>query len=52
MLALTDTPHAPWHLVPANDKRYARLDIIRHACRRISAAMAEIPNAKRSNHKK
>jgi len=39
MLALTDTPHAPWHLIPANNKRYARLDIIRHACRHISAAL-------------
>lgn len=39
MLALTDTPHAPWHLVPANNKRFARLEIIRHACRRIAAAL-------------
>ena len=39
MLALTDSPHAPWHLVPANNKRYARLEIIRHTCRRIAAAL-------------
>jgi AMP-polyphosphate phosphotransferase len=39
MLALTDSPHAPWHLVPSNNKRYARLEIIRHACRRITAAL-------------
>ena len=39
MLALTDSPHAPWHLVPANNKRFARLEIIRHACRRITAAL-------------
>jgi AMP-polyphosphate phosphotransferase len=39
MLALTDNPHAPWHLVPGNNKRFARLEIIRHACRRITAAL-------------
>lgn len=39
MLALTDTPHAPWHLIPANDKRYARLQILRTACRAIQAAL-------------
>ncbi len=41
MLALTDTPLAPWHLVPANNKRYARLDILRQASRRITAALEE-----------
>ena len=30
MLARTDTAHAPWHLVSANDKRYARLQVLRH----------------------
>lgn len=39
MLALTDTPLAPWHLVPANNKRFARLDVLRHACKRITAAL-------------
>ena len=39
MLALTDSSHAPWHLVPANNKRYARLEVLRHACRRIRAAL-------------
>lgn len=39
MLALTDTPHAPWHLIPANDKRYARLQVLRTACRAIQAAL-------------
>jgi len=28
MVARTDTPLAPWHLVPANDKRYARVRIL------------------------
>ena len=39
MLALTDTDHAPWHLIPANDKRYARLQILRIACRAIQGAL-------------
>ena len=30
MLARTDVAHAPWHLVSANDKRYARLQVLRH----------------------
>jgi polyphosphate kinase len=30
MLEATDTPYAPWHLVPANDKRRARLNLISH----------------------
>jgi polyphosphate:AMP phosphotransferase len=39
MLALTDTPNAPWHLIPANNKRYARLQILRTACRQIEAIL-------------
>jgi polyphosphate kinase 2 len=30
MLEATDTPSAPWHVVPADDKRRARLNLIRH----------------------
>ncbi len=30
MLFNTSTPHAPWHIVDANVKRHARLNIIRH----------------------
>lgn len=30
MLARTDVAHAPWHLVSANDKRYARVQVLRH----------------------
>jgi polyphosphate:AMP phosphotransferase len=39
MLALTDRPGAPWHLVPADNKRFARLEVLRSACRQIEAAM-------------
>jgi hypothetical protein len=30
MIRETDTPDAPWHIVPADDKRRARLNLIRH----------------------
>jgi hypothetical protein len=30
MIEATDTPEAPWHIVPADDKRRARLHLIRH----------------------
>lgn len=41
MLALTSRPRAPWHLVPANNKRYARLDILKTSCKAIAAALEE-----------
>ncbi len=39
MLALTSTHHAPWHLVAADNKRHARLEIIKISCRQIEAAL-------------
>lgn len=39
MLALTDRPNAPWHLVPADNKRFARLEILKLSCRHINAAL-------------
>lgn len=39
MLALTDRPNAPWHLVPADNKRFARLEILKVSSRRIDAAL-------------
>jgi len=39
MLALTDTKAAPWHLVPANNKRFARLEVLKLACRQIESAL-------------
>ena len=41
MLALTDSGDAPWHLVPANNKRFARLEVLCTAAKRISKALAE-----------
>ncbi len=39
MLALTDKPSAPWHLVPADDKRFARIEVLRSATRWIDEAL-------------
>ncbi len=39
MLALTNSRHSPWHLVAANNKRHARLEIIKASCRQIEAAL-------------
>jgi len=39
MLALTDRENAPWHLVPADNKRYARLEVLRSASRQIDEAL-------------
>ncbi|MFT3869029.1 MAG: polyphosphate:AMP phosphotransferase [Nibricoccus sp.] len=40
MLALTDKPNAPWHLIPANNKRHARLTILKTAAKQIEAALS------------
>jgi polyphosphate kinase 2 (PPK2 family) len=39
MLARTDQPHAPWHLVEADSKRHARVRVIEVVNERIEAAM-------------
>ena len=39
MLALTHQTDAPWHLVPANNKRFARLEILKTSCKQIAAAL-------------
>jgi polyphosphate kinase 2 (PPK2 family) len=32
MVARTNTEHAPWHLVPANNKRTARIFVLKTVC--------------------
>ena len=36
MIARTDTPHAPWVVVSADDKRYARVATLKAVCRALS----------------
>ncbi|TYP82714.1 polyphosphate kinase 2 family protein [Blastococcus xanthinilyticus] len=39
MLERTDTPVAPWHVVPADDKRWARVAVVRAVCEAVEAAL-------------
>lgn len=41
MLALTDQPAAPWRLIPAEDKRFARIETLRAAARHLEAALGD-----------
>jgi polyphosphate kinase len=50
MIEATDTPAAPWYIVPADDKRRARLNLIRHLLdripyRKVEIDLPEIPKA-------
>ncbi len=39
MVALTNNTFAPWHLIASENKRHARLEIIRNSCRVIETAL-------------
>ena len=39
MLRRTESPAAPWHVVAAEDKRWARVDVVRTVCTAIEAAL-------------
>ena len=39
MVVKTSTEIAPWTLVPGNDKRYARVEIVKTFCERLEAAL-------------
>jgi polyphosphate kinase 2 (PPK2 family) len=39
MLERTDRPHAPWHVVPAESKRFARVEVMRLVNGAIEAGM-------------
>jgi AMP-polyphosphate phosphotransferase len=39
MLARTDEPWAPWHAIPADSKRYARVTVVETVCAQIEAAL-------------
>jgi polyphosphate:AMP phosphotransferase len=39
LVARTSTPQAPWTLVAANDKRYARLKVVETLCDRLAKAL-------------
>lgn len=39
MLVHTDTSHAGWHLISANDKRHARIEVLKQLVKRIEQAI-------------
>ncbi len=39
MVVKTSTSYAPWHLVPANDKRYARIQVLRAVVDRLETRL-------------
>jgi AMP-polyphosphate phosphotransferase len=43
MLARTSTKYAPWYVVPSNDKKFSRIEIISRICKRLSAGVDLAP---------
>jgi polyphosphate:AMP phosphotransferase len=41
MVEHTSTGHAPWSLIPANDKLYARIEVLKTVCQRMKEALKE-----------
>ena len=41
MLERTDRPAGPWHVVAGDDKRWARVDVVRTVCRAMEDGLAE-----------
>jgi AMP-polyphosphate phosphotransferase len=41
MLQRTDHPAGPWHVVAADDKRWARVDVVRTVCQAMEDGLAE-----------
>ncbi len=39
MVARTSTHHSPWNLVAGNDKRVARIEVVKAMCDRLEAAL-------------
>ncbi|MBL8250408.1 MAG: polyphosphate:AMP phosphotransferase [Candidatus Competibacter sp.] len=50
MVERTSTRQAPWTLIEANDKRYARVEVLKTLCERLEAALGG--HAKRSSDRK
>jgi len=50
MIKQTNTIYAPWNIIPATDKRYTKLEVLRIIIEKIEKGIAEIPVLKdRSN---
>ncbi|WP_157669416.1 polyphosphate:AMP phosphotransferase [Chitinibacter sp. GC72] len=51
LIERTSTQVAPWHLVGANNKYHARLEVLRHLCERIEAALAATAKKRKNSSK-
>ena len=40
-LEKTSTEAAPWYIIPANDKKYARIEVLKTHCRRLDKALRD-----------
>ena len=52
MIAQTSTSFAPWTLVEANNKRFARVKVLRTICQRLEEATDRLPKPKKRDGKK
>jgi polyphosphate kinase 2 len=52
MFAETDTPWAPWYVVPSDDKRRARLNVLSHILSKIPHKKVKLPRVKLPPRKK
>ena len=52
MVVRTSTEHAPWHLIAANDKRWARIEVLRRVCERLERRLAERPASRGRKQRK
>jgi len=43
MFRETSTAHSPWHLIPANSKKYARVEALKMIAKRLSAGVDLAP---------
>ncbi|MSU72944.1 MAG: hypothetical protein EXS43_11480 [Opitutus sp.] len=50
MLVLTNSGAAPWHLIPADNKRFARLEILKTSCEQIAEALGERQDNPRADY--
>ena len=47
MIARTSTSFAPWYIIPANDKRWSRVEILKIVCKNLEKALGESGEANR-----
>jgi polyphosphate:AMP phosphotransferase len=52
MVVHTSTKRAPWHLIAANDKRWARIEVLRIVCEQLEARIEAGPGKLRKHYAK